>query len=96
MVKYITLTDNSGQEQAIPCANLAHMDTTSATVLTIEYLTADANPSTVVINHAADGTANQWKLFMTSELEKALGSNWREVERKPTPPTAITTIVYAP
>ncbi len=98
MVKYITLTDSSGQEQAIPLENLAHLNTeVSLTALTIEYITADANPSTIVINHAAEAASSHtFKLWMTDEIEKALASNWREVEHKPAPPLAVTTILYTP
>ena len=96
MVKYITLTDNSGQEQAIPLENLAHLDTTSATELTLEYITAEV-PSTIVITHTAEvASSNTFKLWMTDEIEKALASNWKEVEHKPAPPLAVTTIIYAP
>lgn len=96
MVKYITLTDNSGQEQAIPLDNLAHLDTTSTTQLTLEYITAEVT-SSIAINHDAEAASSHtFKLWMTDEVEKALASNWREVEHKPTPPLAVTTITYLP
>ncbi len=96
MVKYITLTDSSGQEQAIPLENLAHLDTTSTTVLTLEYIVAEV-PSSITIGHAAEAASSHtFKLWMTDEIEKALASNWREVEHKPAPPLAVTTILYTP
>jgi hypothetical protein len=96
MVKYITLTDDSGQEQAIPLQNLAHLDTTSTTVLTLEYITPEV-ANTIVITHGADTSTHEWKLWMTDQIERALASNWREVEYKPeNTPTAVSTIVYAP
>lgn len=96
MVKYITLTDDSGQEQVIPLENLAHIDTTSETILTLEYITPEV-PSTITISHAAEvAGSNTFKLWMTDEIEKALASNWREVEHKPEPPLAVTTIIYTP
>ena len=95
MVKYITLTDNSGQEQAIPLQNLAHVDSISATSCNIEYITPETT-NAVVINHATDRTTHEFKLFIIDEIEKALASNWREVEHKPTPPTAVTTILQTP
>ena len=95
MVKYITLTDNSGQEQAIPLENLAHVDTISATSLNIEYITPEV-ANGIIINHGTDRTTHEFKLFLIDEIEKALASNWREVEHKPTPPTAITTILHTP
>ena len=96
MVKYITLTDSSGQEQAIPLANLAHLDTTSVTALTLEYISAEV-ASSIAIGHAAEAASSHtFKLWMTDEIEKALASNWREVEHKPAPPLAVTTITYNP
>ena len=96
MVKYITLTDSSGQEQAIPLENLAHLDTTSITELTLEYISPEV-PSSIAITHAAEAASSHtFKLWMTDEIEKALASNWREVEHKPAPPLAVTTIVYTP
>ncbi len=96
MVKYITLTDSSGQEQAIPLQNLAHIDTTSTTQLTLEYITPEVS-SAIVINHTAEAASSHtFKLWMTDEIEKALASNWREVEHKPAPPLAVTTITYTP
>ena len=50
-------------------------------------------PILIVIAHVADVTTHQWKLFMTQQVEKALASNWRQVESKPTPPTAITAVI---
>ena len=96
MEKYITLTDSSGQEQLIPCNSIATVGTTSATQLTIEYFDIGQNPSTVVINHGTDATTHEFKLFMINEIEKALASNWREVEHTPGPPPAVPTIVFAP
>lgn len=97
MIKFITLTDSAGQEQAIPLECLGHLDTTLTTALTIEYITADASPSTIVINHDGEvGGSHVFKLWMTDQIEKALASNWREVEHKPAPPLAVTSITYAP
>lgn len=96
MVKYITFTLPSGQEVLIPLENLAHIDTTSSTQLTLRYLNATSNPILILINHAADVTTHQWKLFMTQQVEMALASNWRNVESKPTPPTAISAIAVSP
>jgi hypothetical protein len=96
MVKYITLTDASGQEVPIPLQGLAHLDTSTSTQLSLKYLNASSNPIVILIAHAADVTPHQWKLFMTQQVEKALASNWREVESKPTPPTAVTAIVANP
>jgi len=95
MVKYITFTLPSGQEVLIPLQNLAHIDSTSSTVLTLRYLNA-TNTSDIAITHGADVTANQFKLFMTQQVEMALASNWREVESKPEPPTAISIIAVTP
>jgi hypothetical protein len=96
MVKYITLTDVTGQEVAIPLQGLAHIDTTNSVQLTLKYLNATSNPILIVIGHAADVTTHQWKLFMTQQVEKALASNWREVESKPTPPTAVSAVIFNP
>jgi len=95
MVKYITFTKSDGQEIAVPLQRLAHIDTTDSTTLTLCYLNATDN-STIVITHDADVTTHQWKLFMTQQVQMALASNWREVESKPTPPTAITAITITP
>lgn len=95
MVKYITFTDADGQEIAIPLQGLAHIDTASATSLALRYLNA-TNNSVILIAHEADVTTHQWKLFMTQQVQMALASNWREVESKPTPPTAITGIGITP
>jgi len=96
MVKYITFTLPSGQEVPIALQGLAHIDTTTATQLTLRYLNATSNPIIILINHDADVTDNQWKLFMTQQVEMALASNWRNVESKPTPPTAISAIAVSP
>jgi hypothetical protein len=96
MVKYITLTDATGQEVPIPLQGLAHIDTTNSSQLTLRYLSASSAPILIVIAHVADVTTHQWKLFMTQQVEKALASNWRQVESKPTPPTAITGIAVGP
>ena len=95
MVKYITFTDPDGLEVAIPLQDLAHMDTSSSTALNLKYLNA-SQTSAIVISHDADVTTHQWKLFMTQQVQMALASNWREVESKPTPPTAITGIAVLP
>jgi len=95
MVKYITFTKPDGLEVAIPLQDLAHIDTSDSTNLNIKYLNA-SQTSAIVITHAADVTAHQWKLFMTQQVQMALASNWREVESKPTPPTAITGIAVLP
>ena len=96
MVKYITLTNADGQEVLIPLQGLAHIDTTTSTQLTLRYLNATSQPILITIAHAADVTTHQWKLFMTEQVQKALASNWRQVESKPTPPTAITAIAVSP
>jgi len=96
MVKYITLTDSSGQEQAIPLENLAHLDTTSTTQLTLEYITPEVASAIVITHDAEAASSHTFKLWMTDEVEKALASNWREVEHKPTPPLTVTTITYTP
>ena len=95
MVKYITFTLPSGQEVLIPLENLAHIDTTTSTQLSLKYFNATST-GVIVIAHDADVTAHQWKLFMTQQVQMALASNWREVESKPTPPTAITGIAILP
>jgi len=95
MVKYITLTLPSGQEVPIPLQGLAHIDTTSSTQLSLKYFNATST-GLILITHDADVTANQFKLFMTQQVEMALASNWREVESKPTPPTAISAIAITP
>tara|TARA_R100001230_G_C5621439_1_gene130830 strand:- start:364 stop:654 length:291 start_codon:yes stop_codon:yes gene_type:complete len=96
MEKFITFTDSSGQEQLIPCQDIAVIVTANPGQCTIEYFDVGQNPSTIVINHVTETTAHEFKLFMINEVEKALASNWREVEHKPGPPTAVTSVVYAP
>ena len=95
MVKYITFTTPNGLEVAIPLQGLAHIDTVNDTTLNLKYINA-SQISVIVITHDADVTAHQWKLFMTQQVQMALASNWREVESKPTPPTAITNIAVLP
>ena len=95
MVKYITFTKPDGLEVAIPLQGLAHIDTVTDTSLNLKYINA-SQISVIVITHDADVTAHQWKLFMTQQVQKALASNWREVESKPTPPTAISLIQILP
>ena len=95
MVKYITFTTPNGLEVAIPLQGLAHIETVNDTTLNLKYINA-SQISVIVITHDADVTAHQWKLFMTQQVQMALASNWREVESKPTPPTAITNIAVLP
>ena len=95
MVKYITFTQPDGLEVAIPLQGLAHIDTVNDTTLNLKYINA-SQISIIVITHDADVTAHQWKLFMTQQVQMALASNWREVESKPTPPTAVSLILILP
>ena len=96
MEKFITFTDSSGQEQLIPCSGIAVIGTSNPGQCFIEYFDVGQDPSAITITHGTDNTAHEFKLFMINEVEKALASNWREVEHKPAPPTAVTTVVYTP